>query len=63
MRTEAPPTVKQVYATAAALCEGADEQFPTTRGEASELIRKLRGEPPVADPRPSIEGGDSTVLA
>ena len=60
MPKEAPPTVKQVYAIAAALCNQAGEEFPRSRGEASELIRKLRGESSEASP---AEGSDSRVLA
>jgi hypothetical protein len=37
-----PPTVRQVYALAGALCEQAGEAFPETRAEASELIERLR---------------------
>ena len=44
MADEAKPTVKQVYAIAAALCKESGEKFPQSRGEASELIKKLRGE-------------------
>ena len=44
MPNEAKPTVKQVYAIAAALCKESGENFPQSRGEASELIRKLRDE-------------------
>ena len=36
------PTIRQVYALAAALCERAGEQFPETRDDASELIERLR---------------------
>ncbi len=36
------PTVKQIYAVAAELCERAGEQFPETVSEASELIERLR---------------------
>jgi hypothetical protein len=50
MRTDAPPTFKQIYAIAAALCEEKGEVLPQTRGEASELIRKLRGEEARASP-------------
>ena len=42
---EAKPTVKQVYAIAAALCKESGREFPQSRGEASEMIKKLRGEP------------------
>ncbi len=41
---EAKPTSKQVYALAHELCERAGEEFPATRGGASELIRRLRVE-------------------
>jgi hypothetical protein len=37
-----PPTVRQVYALAAALCERLGEEFPTTREGASETIERLR---------------------
>ena len=36
------PTVRQVYALAAALCAQAGEAFPETRAEASETIERLR---------------------
>lgn len=36
------PTVRQVYALAAALCERGGEAFPETRAEASEAIERLR---------------------
>ena len=39
---DGPPTVRQVYAFAGALCERAGEAFPETRAEASELIERLR---------------------
>jgi len=38
----APPTVRQIYALAAALCERAGEDFPETREGASETIERLR---------------------
>ena len=40
------PTIRQIYAVARALCERCDERFPETKGEASELIERLRGEQP-----------------
>jgi hypothetical protein len=40
----APPTVRQVYALAAALCERSGEEFPATRELASEAIERLRAE-------------------
>jgi hypothetical protein len=45
------PTVRQVYALAAALCERAGEGFPETREEASELIERLRIESGHQTPR------------
>ena len=36
------PTVRQVYALAAVLCERAGKEFPETREAASELIERLR---------------------
>jgi hypothetical protein len=36
------PTVRQVYALAAALCERAGEALPETREAASALIERLR---------------------
>jgi hypothetical protein len=38
------PTVRQIYALAAALCERSGEEFPETREAASELIERLRVE-------------------
>jgi hypothetical protein len=43
-RPDGKPTPKQVYALAHELCRRAGEEFPATRGAASELIRRLRGE-------------------
>jgi hypothetical protein len=39
---ERRPTVRQLVALAAVLCERADEPFPETRAAASELIERLR---------------------
>jgi hypothetical protein len=36
------PTVRQIYALAAALCERQGEEFPETFVAASELIERLR---------------------
>jgi hypothetical protein len=47
------PTIRQVYALAAALCERAGEGFPETRAEASELIERLRIEN--GHPAPRLE--------
>jgi hypothetical protein len=41
---EAKPTGRQVYALAHELARHAGVEFPRTRGAASELIEKLRGE-------------------
>jgi hypothetical protein len=48
------PTVRQVYALAAALCERAGEAFPETQAEASEVIERLRVEN--GHPAPRLEG-------
>jgi hypothetical protein len=47
------PTVRQIYALAAALCERAREQFPETRGAASDLIERLRIE--TGHPAPRLQ--------
>jgi hypothetical protein len=47
------PTIRQVYALAAALCERAGEEFPETRDAASELIERLRTEN--GHPAPRLE--------
>jgi hypothetical protein len=47
------PTVRQVYALAAALCERMGEEFPDSRGAASELIERLRVEN--GHPAPRLE--------
>jgi hypothetical protein len=41
---EAKPTPKQVYALVHELCRRRGEDFPATRGAASELIERLRRE-------------------
>jgi hypothetical protein len=38
------PTVRQIYALAAALAERLGEEFPSTAAQASELIERLRTE-------------------
>jgi hypothetical protein len=48
-----PPTVRQVYALAAALCERMGEEFPRTREAASETIERLRIEN--GHPAPALE--------
>ena len=50
---EGKPTIRQVYALAAALCERTGEEFPETRGAASELIERLRIEN--GHPAPRLE--------
>jgi hypothetical protein len=49
----AHPTVRQVYALAAALCERMGEEFPETRDAASETIERLRIEN--GHPAPRLE--------
>jgi hypothetical protein len=50
---EGKPTVRQVYALAAALCERTGEEFPETSDGASELIERLRIE--IGHPAPRRE--------
>jgi len=50
---KAKPTIRQIYALAAALCERAGEEFPETREAASELIERLRIEN--GHPAPRLE--------
>ena len=47
------PTVRQVYALGAALCEREGEEFPKTWEAASELIERLRVEN--GHPQPRLE--------
>jgi hypothetical protein len=47
------PTIRQIYALAAALCERTGEEFPWTREAASELIERLRRE--TGHPAPRLE--------
>ncbi len=47
------PTVRQVYALAAVLCELVDEEFPQTREQASDLIERFRRE--LGHPHPRLE--------
>jgi hypothetical protein len=47
------PTVRQIYALAAALCQRADEPFPKTRDEVSDLTERLRLES--GHPAPRLE--------
>jgi len=59
---DARPTIRQIYALAAALCERLGEEFPETRGDASELIERLRTEnghpaPRLADTPPRAPPG------
>jgi hypothetical protein len=51
MPSEAPPTVKQIYAIAAQLCKQVGEQFPRDRGAASALLDKLKGPKEPTDDR------------
>jgi hypothetical protein len=45
------PTVRQIYALAAALAERLGEAFPATAAQASELIERLRVENGHPSPR------------
>jgi hypothetical protein len=54
VKKEGKPTVRQVYALAAALCERMGEEFPESRGDASGLIERLRIEN--GHPAPQLEG-------
>jgi hypothetical protein len=47
------PTVRQVYALAAALCERLGEEFPASAADASALIERLRTES--GHPAPRLE--------
>lgn len=49
----AQPTVRQIYALAAALCERIGEEFPETREGASDTIERLRIEN--GHPHPRLE--------
>ena len=53
MEKTGKPTVRQVYALAAALCERMGEEFPESRADASELIERLRIES--GHPAPRLE--------
>ena len=57
MEKQGKPTVRQVYALAAALCERMGEEFPETRGDASQLIERLRIEN--GHPAPSLDDAPS----
>jgi hypothetical protein len=52
MHPDARPTVRQVYALAAVLCEKVGEPFPERRDLASDLIERVRRE--VGHPRPRL---------
>jgi hypothetical protein len=51
------PTVRQVFALAAVLCEREGIEFPATRDAASELIERLRLETGHPRPRREDTGG------
>lgn len=55
------PTVRQVYALAAELCERMGEEFPASRGDASELIERLRIEN--GHPAPRLEDAPPRIRA
>lgn len=43
MATQPKPSARQVYYLAHLMAEAIDVQFPETRSDASELIRRLKG--------------------
>jgi hypothetical protein len=51
MRSDAPPTARQIFALATLLCEDVGETCPATRGQASSLIERLRLEQGYPKPR------------
>jgi hypothetical protein len=53
VESEPKPSVRQVYALAAALCERLGEEFPSSRAAASETIERLRLEN--GHPAPRLE--------
>jgi hypothetical protein len=53
MRRNPKPTVRQVYALAAALCERVGAKFPESSEAASELIERVRVE--TGHPQPRLE--------
>jgi hypothetical protein len=53
MRTDAPPTVRQVYALAAVLYGMVDEGFAKDRDTASRLIERFRRE--LGHPNPRLD--------
>jgi hypothetical protein len=55
-----PPTVRQIYALAAALCERAGEEFPESFQDASETIERLRVEN--GHPHPSLDARIEELL-
>ena len=57
LRGREKPSVKQVYALAAALCVRMGEEFPTSRSDASELIQRLWEEN--GDPRAGLSAARS----
>jgi hypothetical protein len=59
------PTVRQIYALAAALCERSGQEFPVTRELASEAIERVRAEnghpaPRLQEAAPSRRAGRGT---
>jgi hypothetical protein len=50
-----PPTVRQIYALAAAPCERMGEEFPENKETASETIERIRTEN--GRPSPRLDGG------
>jgi hypothetical protein len=42
MRSQGPPTARQIYALAAALCEKTGDAFPETLADASAQLERVR---------------------
>jgi len=53
VKPDAPPTVRQIYALAAVLCQMCDEEFPKGRETASALIERFRRE--LGHPNPRLD--------
>ncbi len=50
------PTVRQIYALAAALCAFTEQEFPRTRADASDLIERVRVD--IGHPEPALATRD-----
>ena len=52
MRSDRPPTARQIYALAAAFCVKEGYEWPETRADASDLLGELRRE--IGHPRAEL---------